>query len=112
MTQTPTFALARHSETLEWYKVAIAPFFDGDFNVLKVEKLPNQGEISFTLVLSDFSATHVHYKGHGYRRFADVKVEGKPHVFYGDAEGNYWLRPKDMFEGCLEDGTIRFRALQ
>jgi hypothetical protein len=110
MTQTPHFALARHSETLEWFQVSktVDDEISEGFIVRQVDE---RAKITFTLPLPDFTPTHVHYKGHGYRRYADVHFKGNMYVFYGDAEGNYWLRPLHMFEGCLEDGTVRFRVL-
>ncbi len=112
MTQTPAFVLARHSETLDWYQVS----YHRDWGSFTILKLDVSGELAFTLKLPDFEPTHLHYKGHEYCWFTIGRIDGgrfdsQDYVLYGDAEGNYWLRPRAMFEGTLEDGTLRFRPL-
>lgn len=111
MVHLPSVVFARHSETLDWYLVILDgnPSIDHRFQTERVDF----GKVAFTHVPEDFTPTHIHYKGHGYRRYGLAYVLEPTEVYvtyvlYGDAEGNYWLRPREMFEGNLDDGTVRF----
>lgn len=61
-------------------------------------------------------ATHEHYKGGLYRVLGEARHSETEEwlVVYEQlwpkARG-FWVRPREMFHGTLEDGTVRFRPL-
>lgn len=94
---------ARHSETLEWHAV----FAEGDG--FRAVASPPEGKWIPSVDLG-FQPTHVHYKGGLYRveRQGRVEGDGAEATLYRDGKGNWWLRPRLMFEGRIEDGRLRF----
>lgn len=94
---------ARHSETLEWHAV----HDDGDGFRAVSSPL---GQDWVAAADPDFQPTHVHYKGGLYRAERQGRLESDAAEFtlYRDGKGNWWLRPRLMFEGRLEDGRLRF----
>ncbi|HTJ97929.1 MAG TPA: DUF1653 domain-containing protein [Rhodocyclaceae bacterium] len=61
-------------------------------------------------------ATHEHYKGGLYRvvgtaRHSETEELMTVYEQLWPKERSMWVRPFEMFNGLLEDGTIRFRPL-
>lgn len=56
--------------------------------------------------------THRHYKGGIYSVIGHALHDGEELTIYRSRDkGGYWGRPRAMFEGRLDDGTIRFTPL-
>ncbi len=98
--------LARHEETLDWY--VLGETGPGAFECL----LLTGDQIANVKALSNFDATHRHYKGHLYARYGETILPRTQTIFtvYGDAAGMNWLRAKEKFEGKVEKG-LRFTPL-
>jgi hypothetical protein len=61
-------------------------------------------------------ATHEHYKGGLYRVLGEARHSETEEwlVVYEQLwpkARSFWVRPREMFHGNLEDGTVRFRPL-
>lgn len=81
-----------------------------------MENLTNQTEEYMTEADARRIATHEHYKGGLYRVIGEARHSETEEwlVVYEQlwpkARG-LWVRPREMFHGNLEDGTVRFRPL-
>lgn len=97
----------RHSETLEWFGLWLAPSGQLSIDELAVEE--SSGELD-RIVL--FSPTHRHYKGGLYEGLgiAEHPRRGR-FVAYRHADFSVWFRPLEMFVGNLPDGRQRFASL-
>lgn len=64
-------------------------------------------------VPSEFVPTHRHYKGGLYSVLGVARAmhSGDDLVIYRGADHRAWARPKEMFEGTLDDGRRRFVPL-
>ena len=65
-------------------------------------------------MMTHFKPTHRHYKGGLYQELhrATHSETLEPLVIYRDSKGRIWARPAAMFDGLLEDGTIRFERIE
>jgi len=63
---------------------------------------------------SGFTPTHRHYKGGLYAVLgvARAMYGGEELVIYRGADRRAWARPREMFEGAIADGTLRFTPLE
>jgi len=98
---------ARHSETLEWHAVHA----EGD-GFRAVASVPDGQWVP--VAEPGFQPTHVHYKGGLYRVERQGRIDGETQemTLYRDGKGNWWLRPRVMFEESLADGRPRFAPFQ
>ena len=63
--------------------------------------------------MSDFKATHRHYKGGLYQKLFDATHSETEELLtiYLTSDGRPFARPKAMFDGVTEDGQRRFAPL-
>lgn len=63
-----------------------------------IKAIHTEDEVSMSVLMKD-------------NRFYVTTEKYSNHMLYIDINGKFWLRPKDMFHGVLEDGTKRFTLL-
>lgn len=63
--------------------------------------------------MTDFRATHRHYKGGLYQKLFDATHSETEELLtiYLTADGRPFARPKAMFDGLTDDGQRRFQPL-
>ncbi len=63
--------------------------------------------------MSDFKATHRHYKGGLYQKLFDATHSETEELLtiYLTSDGRPFARPKAMFDGLTDDGTRRFAPI-
>lgn len=64
--------------------------------------------------MSDFRATHRHYKGGLYQKLFDATHSETEELLtiYLTADGRPFARPKAMFDGLTDDGQRRFAPIE
>lgn len=103
--KTERYCFARHSETLAWHDVYECA---GRFTIVANDTVKDGPKILMSC--PDFVPTHVHYKGGLYRVLGFGEIVGRTEemTLYRDGVGNFWIRPRAMFEGRMPDGRPRF----
>jgi len=102
---------ATHTETMQ--DLGIVADASGQLMAFAVAAIPASVAAAPVRTPATFKATHRHYKG-GLYAVIGVALSmygGELLVIYRGADLRAWARPKDMFEGTLEDGTPRFAPL-
>jgi len=102
---------ATHTETME--DLGIVVDASGQLMAFAVAAIPASVAAAPPRELTSFKATHRHYKGGLYSVIgvALAMYQGVQLVIYRGADLRAWARPKVMFDGTLEDGTLRFTPL-
>ena len=97
-----------HSETLDMMFCREVSPGDFVFDGFLGEKFsPGEG-----FERQGFEPTHIHYKGGLYQVLGHGKLGDMEMTIYVGVKGDIWARPREMFEGNLDDGQVRFRVFR
>lgn len=105
----------RHYKGGLYFSIGYATRFSKDFPATSIEQvaMARYTEAVTAEEKQPIAVLSVHDKSTGSKYFAyDSELIDGLHTFYKDLEGNYWLRPSEMFSGNLEDGTPRFTKMK
>jgi hypothetical protein len=101
----------RHYKGGLYYNIGFATRFSNEFPAHSIEqvamaryteaKTPEEEEEIAVLCVHDRKTGSTYYS-------YDSNVIDGVMTFYKDLNGKYWLRPMEIFNGYLEDGTKRF----
>lgn len=95
-----------------YYNIGFATRFSKDFPASGIEQIAmaRYTEARTEEEKQPIAVLSVLDKGTGSAYYAfDTDVINGLHTFYKDLEGNYWLRPRDMFFENIEEGRPRFK---
>lgn len=97
-----------------YYSIGFATRFSKDFPATSIEQVAfaRYTEAETEEQKKPIAVLSVLDKGTGSVYYAyDTDAIDGIHTFYKDLEGNYWLRPSEMFSGDVEDGRPRFKKV-
>jgi hypothetical protein len=97
-----------------YYSIGFATRFSKDFPATSIEQVAfaRYTEAKTPEEEKPIAVLSVLDKGTGSMYYAyDTSVIDGLHTFYKDLDGNYWLRPSEMFSGTVEDGRPRFQKV-